>query len=410
LEGQYGFIKEGKVFRNAFLDFGQREIGEVKDSEESTLIFFLERFNLAQAKVDQVEEKINATENKGSYLMKVLHLKETLHEFDALGDFEGLYKKLDLLDEQLSGFINQNRAKNLEIKTALQSELDIAAKSIEWKSATAAVKEIQRKWIKTGAVDDAQKEAIESNFKSTLDAFFSRRAEFYADLEKMMVEKEEDYKAFLLKAEKLKKLDNYPGLVDQIRGLREEWKLLGRIKKESSDVYWEQFQNIIKESLKASKKQKPKPASKNKAENIKLRSEFLKGLETTNEAMVPKANISALKEQWKKMGVVDKAEMLNLQEEFLLLIDQIAEKQFIESLLDKKTKANTSQAEKQKLRVKLLYDLLNRDKNELFIFKENLEKFNTSVGLDQLISGKLALQERKVKVKEAILKQFKAAT
>uniref|UniRef100_UPI0040482380 DUF349 domain-containing protein n=2 Tax=Roseivirga sp. TaxID=1964215 RepID=UPI0040482380 len=410
MEGQYGFIKEGKVFRNAFLDFGQREIGEVKDSEESTSIFFLERFNLAQAKVDQVEEKINATENKGSYLMKVLHLKETLHEFDALGDFEGLYKKLDLLDEQLSGFINQNRAKNLEIKTALQSELDIAAKSIEWKSATAAVKEIQRKWIKTGAVDDAQKEAIESNFKSTLDAFFSRRAEFYADLEKMMVEKEEDYKAFLFKAEKLKKLDNYPGLVDQIRDLREEWKLLGRIKKASSDVYWEQFQNIIKEALKASKKQKAKPASKNKAENLKLRSEFLKGLEATNEAMVPKANICALKEQWKKMGVVDKAEMLNLQEEFLLLIDQIAEKQFIESLLDKKTKANTSQAEKQKLRIKLLYDLLNRDKNELFIFNENLEKFNTSAGLDQLIAGKLALQERKVKVKEAILKQFRSAT
>ncbi|PIQ47477.1 MAG: hypothetical protein COW03_14975, partial [Cytophagales bacterium CG12_big_fil_rev_8_21_14_0_65_40_12] len=144
-EQQHGFIKDGKVFRNAFLDFGQREIGELKDSEESTLFFFSERFNLAQAKVDQVEEKINATENKGSYLMKVLHLKETLHEFDAIGDFKKLYKKLDLLEEQLTGFINQNRAKNLEIKTALQAELDVVAKSVEWKSATAEVKEIQRK-------------------------------------------------------------------------------------------------------------------------------------------------------------------------------------------------------------------------------------------------------------------------
>ena len=307
-EQQYGFVKEGKVFRNAFLDFGQREIGEVKDSEESTLTFFSERFNLAQAKVDQVEEKINATENKGSYLMKVLHLKATLHEFDAIGDFELLYKKLDLLEEQLTGFINQNRAKNLEIKTALQAELDVITKSIEWKSATTAVKEIQRKWIKTGALDDSQKEIIESNFKTTLDAFFSRRAEFYADLEKMMVEKEEDYKSFLLKAEKLKSLDSYPNLVDQIRALREEWKLLGRIKKESSDVYWEQFQNIIKEALKASKKQKSKPATKNKAENVKLRTAFLKTLESTNEALVPKANVSALKEQWKKMGEVDKAD------------------------------------------------------------------------------------------------------
>ncbi|PIQ49855.1 MAG: hypothetical protein COW03_02415, partial [Cytophagales bacterium CG12_big_fil_rev_8_21_14_0_65_40_12] len=241
-------------------------------------------------------------------------------------------------------------------------------------------------------------------------AFFSRRAEFYADLEKMMVEKEDDYKSFLLKAENLKTLDSYPALVEQIRTLREEWKLLGRIKKASSDVYWERFQNIVKEALKVSKKQKAKPAGKNKVENLKLRSDFLKTLETTNEALVPKANVSALKEQWKKMGGVDKAEMLKLQDEFLLLIDQIAEKQFIDNLLNKKTKANVSQPEKEKLRIKLLYDLLNRDKNELFTFKENLEKFNTSAGLDQLIGGKLALQERKVKVKEAILKQFKATT
>lgn len=409
-EQQHGFIKDGKVFRNAFLDFEQREIGEVKDSEESTLIFFSERFGLAEAKVNQVEEKINATENKGSYLMKVLHLKDTLHEFDALGDFERLYQQLNLLEEQLSGFINQNRAKNLEIKTALQAELDVAAKSVEWKSATAAVKEIQRKWIKTGAVDESQKETIETNFKSTLDAFFSRRAEFYADLEKMMLEKEEDYKAFISKAEQLKAIEEYPTLIDRIKGLREEWKLLGRIKKQVSDDYWNQFQVVIKEALKASKKKKTQPAGKNRVENAKLRSDFLKTLATTNEALVPKVSVTALKEQWKKMGVADKTEMLILQEEFLMLIDQIAEKQFIDNLLQKKIKSLNSPAEREKLRVKLLYDLLNRDKNELFTFKENLEKFNTSAGLDQLIAGKLALQERKVKVKEAILKQLKATT
>jgi hypothetical protein len=410
LEEAYGYIKEGKVFRNAFLEFESKEIGELKESEADSLKFFVDRFSMAKAKVDQVEEKINATENKGSYLMKVLHLKGTLHDFDAIGDFEGLYKRLDVFEEQLTGFINQNRAKNFEIKTALQAELDVAAKSSEWKSATAEVKEIQRKWIKTGAVIDEEKEAIENNFKTSLDTFFERRAEFFADIEKMMVEKEADYQEFLEKAEALKKVDSYKPLVDQVRNLREEWKSLGKIRKEASDKYWEQFQGIIKDSLKAAKSKKPKSPSKNKEENIKWRALFLKELEVKNEAIVPDVNTVKLKEQWKTMGNVGKAEMEPLQENFLLLLDQIAEKQFIESLINKKAKNTQSAEDRDRMRIKLLYDLLNRDRNELAIFNENLERFSTSSGLDRLISGKLALQERKVKVKEAILKQIKSKT
>ena len=410
MEEAYGYIKEGKVFRNAFLEFESKEIGELKESEEDSLKFFVDRFSMAKAKVDQVEEKINATENKGSYLMKVLHLKETLHDFDAIGDFEGLYKRLDIFEEQLTGFINQNRAKNFEIKTALQAELEVAAKSSEWKSATAEVKEIQRKWIKTGAVIDEEKEAIENNFKTSLDTFFEKRAEFFADIEKMMVEKEADYQEFLEKAEALKKVDSYKPLVDQVRNLREEWKSLGKIRKEASDKYWEQFQGIIKDSLKAAKSKKPKSPSKNKEENIKLRALFLKELEVKNDAIVPDVNTVKLKEQWKTMGNVSKVEMEPLQETFLLLLDQIAEKQFIESLINKKAKNTQSAEDRNRMRIKLLYDLLNRDRNELAIFNENLERFSTSSGLDRLISGKLALQERKVKVKEAILKQIKSKT
>lgn len=408
MEQTFGFIKEGKVFRSAFLEFDNREIGLVKESEEAALDFFSNRFHLAKDKVDQVEGKINATENKGSYLMKVLHLKDTLHEFDAIGDFEALYKRLAILEEQLAAFINLNRVKNFEIKTALQAELELATQSREWKSATTAVKEIQRKWIKTGAVNDDMKDDIENRFKETLDSFFSRKADFFADLEKMMLEKEEDYQEFLKKAEELRKVEGYKKLVDKIRVLKEEWKLLGRIKKESSDKFWEQFQVIIKESLKGSRDQKTKAPSKNKKEIIELRHKFLKELKITNEAIVPVANTSQLKEEWKRMGDVAKADMDILQENFLMLIDQIAEKQFIESLLNKKGKNNQDAENRERARVKLIYDLLNRDRNELSTFNENLERFNTSAGLDRVIAGKLALQEHKVKVKEAILNQIKS--
>lgn len=275
-EKEYGFIKEGKVFRKAFLDYTDKEIGEVKETEEAAMLYYTERFALAQAKVNDVEEKINGTENKGSYLMKVLHLKETLHDFDAIGDFEGLYQRLDLLEEQLNSFVQQNRLKNLEIKTALLAELEEAVKSSEWKSATAEVKEVQRRWIKTGAVDDAEKERIEGTFKTMLDGFFERRAGFYADLEKMMKEKEANYKEFIDKAEKLKEIEGYTDLVEKIRTLKEEWKDLGRIKSDVRTAFWNQFQAIVKAAIsKAKKEGKAKAGSGNKKENLENRSAFL---------------------------------------------------------------------------------------------------------------------------------------
>ena len=406
-EKEYGFIKEGKVFRKAFLEYADKEIGEVKETEEAAVLYYTERFDLAKTKVNEVEEKINGTENKGSYLMKVLHLKETLHDFDAIGDFEALYLKLDLLEQQLNSFVQQNRLKNLEIKTALLAELKEAVKSSEWKSATAEVKEVQRRWIKTGAVDDAEKEGIEGGFKTMLDGFFERRATFYADLEKMMKDKESNYQEFLERAEKLKEIESYTVLVEKIRTLKEEWKDLGRIKTEVRTEFWNKFQTIIKSALSKAKKE-GKAKVGNKKENLESRTEFLKELAVLNEKIAPVANVKELRDKWKHLAPVSRSEMDKLQGEFLFLIDQIAEKQFIESLMYKKLKGKQNEADKERVRLKIAYDLLHRDRAELSTFQENLEKFNTSSGLDKLIGGKLELQERKVKVKEEILRQFKA--
>ena len=64
---------------------------------------------------------------------------------------------------------------------------------------------------------------------------------------------------------------------------------------------------------------------------------------------------------------------------------------------------------RDKLRIKLLYDLLNRDVNELKTFELNVEKFNTAKGLDSLLDQKLEQQKRKVEIKRELLKQLKSA-
>lgn len=85
-------------------------------------------------------------------------------------------------------------------------------------------------------------------------------------------------------------------------------------------------------------------------------------------------------------------------------IEMLAEKQFINALVDKRK----GDRKDLKLRYKISRDLLERDRRELHTFQENLGKFNMAEGLDNMLTKKLRQQEQKVEVKKSILEQIKS--
>ena len=87
MDHPYGYIKNTKVYLRGFLGQEDREIGEVKENEASTLKYFEARFEQLKAKVEKLKNDIQENQNKGSFLMKLIHLRESLFESDALGDF-----------------------------------------------------------------------------------------------------------------------------------------------------------------------------------------------------------------------------------------------------------------------------------------------------------------------------------
>lgn len=404
---EYGYIKEGKVFRNGFVDFPEREIGIVKQNEEETLQYFEERFKLVLVEVEDVQTKINEQANKGSFLIKVTNLKDSLSQVDALGDFESLYSRLQLLENELTEYIEQNRQKNLQIKTALMEELKVAAASHEWKSATTAVKEIQQKWMKTGAVAMEKKEKIEGAFQELISQFFDRRDAFYADLDKMMADKEEDYKRFLIHAKQ--SLDHIAfGQLKSVQNkLREEWKALGKIKQTSHQAFWNEFDGMLKQAY---SNLKANANSLMSAEaNEKRKQELIDQLKIMNKEISPKVDLKSIMHQWKMSGNVSKESDKKFNQDFHELTSKIGEKMFLNQLLARKSKKGVSEKEKAQLRVKLLQDLLHRDVAELKVFEENLERFNTAKGLDRMLDKKLSQQRLKVEVKRSLLKELKSA-
>lgn len=400
----FGFVENGKVVRAPFGKHKERIIGEVNSTEEDALQYFENKFAKLAEEVSEIAEKIKEQDNKGSFLTKVEYLKSTLPEFDGIGDFEALEQKIDGMLLDLNAYIEQNRHKNLQIKTALLEQLKPIASSHEWKTASAQIKEIQHKWIKTGAVVEDKRERIEGEYTSLIEGFYARRTAFYDDLNKMMEEREADYQEFIKGAETLLKVDDLEKLRQLIYQKQEEWKGLGKIKPAKHSEFWSQFQELIKKALSKTKKKAKKLSGGSAKEQLEKVNNFADRLKKANEQLMPTLDLKEVKEQWRYIQKVKHKDAGDVKCEIHFLMDMLSEKQFIDSLVKKRKGDRTD----LKLRLKISRDLLERDRREFLTFQENLGKFNMADGLDNMLTKKLKQQEQKVEVKKTILEQIKS--
>ena len=178
----FGYIKDGKVFLKGFLGRGDREIGEVKGDEASTIRYFESRFEVLQEKVAKLKAAIEENQNKGSFLMRLVHLRESLWESDALGDFVPLIEDLDKQEAALNAIIQSNRAKNLEVKKALIQEAQAIEYSTDWKDNSEKFKDLKLRWIKTGPVEKEVQDDIEEQFNTLVQNFFDKRQLYFDGL------------------------------------------------------------------------------------------------------------------------------------------------------------------------------------------------------------------------------------
>lgn len=202
IDHPYGYTKDGKVYQKGFAGNPDRIIGEVKETKEAAIQYFVDRFQLALNKVKEVEDAIEEAENKGSYLMKVKHLHDQMHAFDALGDFMPLIDKLQKMQEDLEVLIEDNRVKNLEIKEELLEEAKKLNEMSDWKEATILFKALKEKWVKTGNVVKDRQDNMEDAFRGEMDKFFQKKKNYYETKKAQIAENIQKANELLDEAEK----------------------------------------------------------------------------------------------------------------------------------------------------------------------------------------------------------------
>lgn len=384
----FGFVKEGKVYLSSWSEHKDREIGEVRDEDvEKSATFFVERFEDLRKKVDEVADKIDATENKGSFLMKLLHLKDQLPNHEGLGDYPALLTKLNQYESLVSDIINKNRIRNSGIKTALLVETEEIENTISWKEGSIKVGDLKSRWIKTGSAEEGKNEALEEKFWELIKQFFDRKKQFFEDKEKLVHHRRRQYEELVEKASKLVEFHGKERF-DQIKELREQWKEVGGVPSEIFQPLIEKFNLYLKTTKSTPQIDYPEILGKLQLVNT--------GKEAYNKDDLDRFKKSIFRDKRRSQGKQDSLELIQLlhEKEFVL---KLANKRFSDfPKLDKD--------KKKSIKAGIIKDLIARDEDDLKMYEENASNFSSSDGsMNKLVESKINSQKRKVQVKTKLL-------
>lgn len=136
---------------------------------------------------------------------------------------------------------NHERRGNLERKMALVERAEALAESTDWIKTADELKKLQSEWRQIGPVPRQESRATWKRFREACDKFFSRRQ---ADL----AQRKEAWTSNLARKEELcKRAEEIAGSTEwekgaaEIRRLQAEWKTIGPVRRNKSEVVWARF-------------------------------------------------------------------------------------------------------------------------------------------------------------------------
>ncbi|SNC77249.1 protein of unknown function [Hymenobacter gelipurpurascens] len=414
---RYGYIEGDQVWLRPLLDLPARQVGQVKVSGDASLVYFAQRFELFRTKVEDLLQKMEESENKGSFLMKALHLKEQVASYDALGDFEGLHRRLTEAEDSIKVTIIRNREKNLATKISLIQETEELAETIDWQEGTEKIKDLRQGWIKTGPVEKHLTDELEARFQAAVDAFFARKKEFLAEKKAMVNRVYDRYKELIHKSEALQNSNEFEETTRKLKQLQQDWKEVGGSlpRKQANDL-WTRFRaahNHFFERLKVHIESKRTEGQTSSSTDDNLTRK--RALVTEAQALINRpmseavARAKELQAAWKKVGPVRGEESDRVWEQFILACDKVFEMSALEHFIRKRQpsgpEAGTPE-EQVTIRVQALRDFIKSDKQEQEVLEDNLGKLNDSPGNDAfrtMLQGKIRAFERKIRTKNDLI-------
>jgi len=395
LEVPYGSIEENKIILNPWKDHPSRVIGEVREEGEVVAVeYFVNRFKELEEKIAELEKTIEETDNKGSYLQKVLHLKGSLPTHDALGDYAGLDDRLSVQQKSLEEIIAKNRIRNTEIKHTLIGELREAVKELNWKECQEAIQDIKGRWIKVGNAVAEEQQTLDDTFWGEVQNFFDRKKAFFEDRRRIEKQNEDDYWSLIKESQHIWRFEGQQRF-QKVKDLQERWRDVGNIPGYKYKNLLVKFQRNLKQSS--------RPGIRPDDQLKQIQNELLQIQQGNKEFDRHRADeirkaLFAIKPRDPKTD--------QRKRDCLDLLQLLSEMDFVQNLCQKRFADyhEKNVLEQNALHVKVLKELVARDEEELRTYEDNAGNFSSQDGdAGHMVNRKLAQQRNKIKVKQRLI-------
>ena len=430
IHSEYGYIKDGKVYLKAYLQFPDREIGQVKTTPQAALSYFADRFTTLEQKIDELLASMASSPNKGSYITKIRHLLNTLGQFDALGNFEPLFARLQVAENELSSLISSNRVKNLEIKRALKGELAefLSHEVGDWKEASEKMKDFRDKWLKTGAADKEQEEILELEWHELMEGFYAKRKEFFEERQRVMEERIGEYQQVVTSCKVLMH-NTTDSAIDKLKALKvlqNQWRDIGPIPKAHFTpllLEVKRVQKNLKNQLRSALPPRPKtnrpkplpPMSPEEQKNYDIRQDYIKKAKELQSLDLREAYGKAkeLQAEWRTLGEIPAIIKRKVNDDFTMACDRIFEMSYLMRTVFTRHRFfnGKSAIEQFTIKIQLMQEIIDKDLVEL----KNLTDAYNEIPADNKMStegkqlyGRMKTQERKLTVKQTLVAEMQA--
>lgn len=376
METNFGYIAGNKVVAKSFLHFQEREVGEVKGSEEETLSYFSNRFDLYKNSVDKLLTKIEETPNKGSFLVKVQDLLNNIHSESAIGDFEPLYTSLKAIETEILATIEANRKRNQEVKEDLLTKLNEVLHKAIVPSDLDKVESLKSAWVRVGKAS-ANTEVTLSEKYSEVTSKLTKEFEAISELtEELFATRVEKFQHLINSAKALYDEGEFLKNVNAFKQLQTEVKEVGFIPQKKRETLWIAFSKLgddffikVKDEYKKLKVSK----KSNTGELLKAKEGLIEKISSIQNVAINEATKikNEIKKDYKRIQFIASSQSKKLDTKFYDLCSYIDERSFVESLFSKKIKNDLSDELATKQKVKILNQLIKKDLENLNNYEDN---------------------------------------
>jgi hypothetical protein len=150
----------------------------------------------------------------------------------------------DQVYEKCKDFFAQQaaeRQENLKRKEALVARAEALADSTDWVRTAESIKQLQAEWKSIGPVTRGHEKAIWERFRTACDKFFTRRQEDLKERKHEWSDNLAKKEALIAEAEQLSQSTEWDKSAGRIKQLQAEWKKIGPVRKNKSEVVWQRF-------------------------------------------------------------------------------------------------------------------------------------------------------------------------